>query len=257
MLSGPDESIQLVLLIKGGLIRGRTTISADPNLMSLPKLKPVPARSLLIADDHWVVRESIKHVARGIDPSIEIEEAASFSQALAALERNPDFGLLLVDLVMPGFKEFEGLRLLRQRFSSVPIAVISIHEDPENVRRAIQHGVIGYIPKSADADQFRRALSCIFAGEVWFPRDALSRSFPVKEEQAIAEQIDHGLHLTEREIEILTMLGNGLPLTEISDVLAITRQTVRVHLGNAMRKLGLKSREATIRYAVTNFSSAP
>ena len=77
-----------------------------------------------------------------------------------------------------------------------------------------------------------------------------------EEDEAFAEQTDYSLNLTEREIEILTMLGNGSPLTEISDALAITRQTVRVHLGNAMRKLGLKSREATIRYAVTHFSSA-
>ena len=219
-------------------------------IASLPQ--STPALTMLIADDHWVVRESLKQVARGIDPNVTIKEADSLEQAISVLERHPLVGLVLVDLVMPGMNEFEGLELLRRRFPTIPVAVISIHEDPNYVRQAIQNGVIGYIPKSASADEIHRAFTRIFGGEVYFPRDLLTRSWNVAAD-APAEDgppLD-GPRLSARENEILTLLGEGRGVAEIAEMRGITPQTVRVHLGNAMRKLGLKSREAAVLYAVT------
>ena len=218
--------------------------------MSAPLPKSSPALTILIADDHWVVRESLKQVARSIDASVTILEAATLEETIAALERHPYVGLILVDLVMPGIKDFEGLELLRRRYPAIPVAVISIHEDPDYVRQAIQNGVIGYIPKSANAEEIRRALSRIFGGEVYFPRDLLTRSWPVATETETDEPQHGGPRLSEREDEIITMLGEGRSVNDIADALGITPQTVRVHLGNAMRKLGLKTREAAVLYAV-------
>jgi DNA-binding NarL/FixJ family response regulator len=118
------------------------------------------------------------------------------------------------------------------------------------VRQAIQNGVIGYIPKSASAGEIRRALTRIFEGEVYFPRDLLTRSWPVAGEVP-AEASQQGPHLSDREDEVLRLLGEGRAVNSIAQTLGITPQTVRVHLGNAMRKLGLKNREAAIRFAVT------
>ena len=225
-------------------------MSEPPTAPALPRSPP--ALTILIADDHWVVRESLKQVSRGIDASVDIMEAATLEEALAILERRPDVGLILVDLVMPGIKDFEGLELLRRRFPSIPVAVISIHEDADYVRQAIQNGVIGYIPKSASADEIRLALTRIFGGEVYFPRDLLTRSWPVAADAPAADsQPPDGPRLSEREDEILTLLGEGRAVPEIAGILGITAQTVRVHLGNAMRKLGLKNREAAILHAAT------
>lgn len=212
------------------------------------------ALNLLIADDHWVVRQSLKQVARGLDHDVSVLEASSFDEALAVLDRNPGIGLLLVDLIMPGFKEFEGLRLIRSRFPAIPVVIISVHEDSEYVLRAIQHGVIGYIPKSANAQEIKHALSRVLAGEVAFPRDILARTLaepaPLSEDTP-ADEIS-GTGLTRREAQVMVMLGGGAPVSDIADALDISRQTVRVHLGNASRKIGLKSREAAIRFAVEN-----
>lgn len=216
-----------------------------------------PAMTLLIADDHWVVRESLKRVARTIDPAIAIEEASNFDEALAAIDRNPAVNLLLVDLIMPGFAEFEGLELLRRRFPAIPVVVFSIHEDPDYVRRAIQHGVIGYVPKSADAAEIQLALTRVFSGEVYFPRELLARTWtPPRPEPVTGNPTSPTTALTSREDEILTLLGLGKSVADIAGLLAITRQTVRVHLGNAMRKLGLRNREAAIRFAVAHAAKA-
>lgn len=224
-------------------------MSESEMVAALPK--SAPALTILIADDHWVVRESLKQVARGIDASVDIKEASTFEEALAILDDHPYIGLILVDLVMPGVKDFQGLELLRRRFPALPVAVISIHEDPDYVRQAIQNGVIGYIPKSANAEEIRRALTRIFEGEVYFPRDLLTRSWPVVVEETTSQTDGDGPRLSEREDEILTLLGEGRAVNGIAKTLGITPQTVRVHLGNAMRKLGLKNREAAILYAVT------
>lgn len=225
--------------------------------MTAPLRKPAPAMTILIADDHWVVRESLKQVARGIVSGVDIEEAASLEEAVGFLERNSSISLILIDLVMPGMKDFEGLELLRRRFPSIPVAVISIHEDPDYVRRAIQNGVIGYIPKSATAEEIRRALTRIFDGEVYFPRDLLTRSWPGAAEPAAGEAGDADApRLSEREDEVMKLLGGGHAVSEIAELLGITAQTARVHLGNAMRKLGLRNRESAILYASRHYVKA-
>ncbi len=220
--------------------------------------------SILIADDHWVVRESLKHVARGLRDWSAIEEAANFDEALEALARNPSIGLVIIDLMMPGADAFQGLQKLRQQAPAVPLVVISVHEDPEHVLEAIRHGVVGYVPKSAGAVQIKQALERVIAGEVSFPREILARAHvnqpaapalpreapgpaPLHEEA----QVDLA-QLTRRETEVLAALGRGEALSRIADTLDISRQTVRVHLGNAMKKLGTPTRESVIRLAVEN-----
>jgi DNA-binding NarL/FixJ family response regulator len=219
-----------------------------PMIAALPKA--TPAFTILIADDHWVVRESLKQVAQSIDAGIDVKEASTFEEALAILDADPYVNLILVDLVMPGVKNFEGLELLRRRFPSIPIAVISIHEDPNYVRQAIQNGVIGYIPKSGSAEEIRRALTRIFDGEVYFPRELLTRSWPVGAGQQVPQPQAQGASLSEREDEIIDLLGKGQAVAGIAETLGITPHTVRVHLGNAMRKLGLKNREAAVLFAI-------
>ncbi|WP_426289770.1 response regulator transcription factor (plasmid) [Ensifer adhaerens] len=210
--------------------------------------------TILIVDDHWVVRESLKQVARSLSDSFTVKEASNFAEALEILDRDPSVGLLLVDLVIPGFREFEGVQLLRRRYPSVPIVVISVHEDPNYVMEAIRHGVIGYIPKSANAEEIKRALTRVLAGEVAFPRDIIARGLSEEPVLSAANTASEEKNskltlLTHREIEILGRLGRGIALFDIADELQISRQTVRVHLGNAMRKLGLTTREGAIHFA--------
>lgn len=209
--------------------------------------------TILIADDHWVVRETLKQVARGLSERFKLEEASSFEEALEVIDRDPAIGLLLVDLIMPGFQEFEGLQLLRRRYPSIPVVVVSIHEDPAYVMEAIRHGVIGYIPKSANAVEIKRALARVISGEVAFPRDIIARGMGEEANLAPAPKPrdkDNRLSLlSRREVEIMIRLGRGTSLSDIADELNISRQTVRVHLGNAMKKLDVSTREGAIHFA--------
>jgi len=209
---------------------------------------------ILIADDHWVVRESLKQVMKKVSRTFEPFEAATFEESLQILREHGDIELMLVDLIMPGFEEFAGLKRLRSEFPEIPVVVVSVHEDVEYVIQSINHGVIGYIPKTAGAPEIIRALTLVLSGEVAFPRQILERSRPTAER---AERPKEGGQaagiesLTNREREVLGLLGKGLSAARIARELRLSPHTVRVHVGNLMRKLGLKDRSEAIHYAVS------
>jgi DNA-binding NarL/FixJ family response regulator len=210
---------------------------------------------ILIADDHWVVRESLKLVMKRVEQRFEPFEAATFDQAKAILDAHPDINLMLIDLIMPGFEEFAGLQRLREEFPEVPVVVVSVHEDHEYIVKSISHGVVGYIPKSAGGEEIVRALERVLSGEVSFPRQLLERTPAslAKAQSAIAQDAaaEHENALTAREREVLDQLGKGLSVARMATDLGLSPHTVRVHIGNIMKKLGLKDRSAAIHYAVT------
>lgn len=208
---------------------------------------------IIIADDHWVVRQSLKQVVRRLDQTLETYEAETFDQVTELLEQHPDVSLILLDLVMPGLDELAGLSTLRSRFPDVPVVVVSVHEDVDHVIRSVEQGVIGYIPKSAPGAEVERALERVLAGEVSFPRRIIERSSaptPQKKEETKARDLDM---LTERERDVLALLGGGSSVKSIAEQLGLSSQTVRIHLGNAMKKLNIRDRSGAVHYAITHF----
>jgi len=211
---------------------------------------------VIIADDHWVVRQSLKQVMRRLNQTLETYEAETFGELTALLAEHPDTSLILLDLVMPGFEELGGLRALRSKFPDVPVVVVSVHEDVDHVIRSVEQGVIGYIPKSAAGPEIERALERVLAGEVSFPRRIIERSSaPAERPKEPAGTRDLGA-LTERERDVLSLLGSGSSVKSIAEELGLSSQTVRIHLGNAMKKLNLRDRTSAVHYAVTHFGRA-
>ncbi|MCL8385601.1 response regulator transcription factor [Xanthobacter aminoxidans] len=235
---------------------------------------------ILIADDHWVVRQSLKQVMRRLRQKLEIFEAETFDEAAVLLVEHPDIDLVLIDLVMPGFNAFDGLHKLRTNFPDVPVVVISVHEDVDHVLRSVEHGVIGYVPKSAGGPEIERALERVLGGEVSFPRRIIERSagantakpaadpapatvaasapaFPPGASPATttAEPRDELDLLTPRERDVLGLLGRGYSVKRIAEEFELSSQTVRVHLGNAMRKLNIRDRAAAVHYAIGRFGA--
>lgn len=212
---------------------------------------------ILFADDHWIVRESLKQVMLQISEELEAFEAENFDKALEILDTHPSIELMLVDLIMPGFNEFEGLRKLRRHYPEIPIVVVSVHEDADYVLQSIAYGVIGYIPKTASPDDIVRALNRVLSGEVSFPRHLIAqagtgqRARPLETRRAATPGPELDV-LTKRERRVLELVGVGFTVANIAAELEITPQTTRVHLNNAMKKLGLKNRNEVIHFAVTN-----
>ncbi|PNG24898.1 response regulator transcription factor [Methylocella silvestris] len=217
---------------------------------------------ILIADDHWIVRASLKQVVQRLERMLSFFEAATFDEAISTLRRQPDMDLMVADLIMPGFDEFAGLQRLRTEFPEVPVVVVSVHEDVEHVFRSVELGVIGYIPKSASGAEVERAFERILAGEVSFPRDIIKQSSNGASAGSARAAVETPMlerdvnSLTNREREVLLLLGNGYSVKRIAVDLNLSVHTVRVHIGNMMKKLGFQDRSATVHYAVNLANTA-
>ena len=123
--------------------------------------------TLLIADDHPLFREALRGAVARVLPGANLHEADSVDALYALVEAHPDADLLLLDLNMPGAQGFSALVHLRALYPQLPIVVVSAREEPAVMRRALDHGAIGFIPKSADAATLGQAIATVLDGDRW------------------------------------------------------------------------------------------
>ena len=199
--------------------------------------------TLLIADDHPLFREALRGVALRLLPDAQIREAEDAGGLFAMVEADPDADLLLMDLNMPGAQGFSALVHLRAVHPQLPIVMVSAREEPEVVRRALDHGAVGFIPKSADAATLARALRQVLDGERWLREGALSAPSIAEEERAVAARVRE---LTPQQFRVLQMLGAGLLNKQIGYELGVSEATIKAHMTAILRKLGASNRTQAI-----------
>jgi DNA-binding NarL/FixJ family response regulator len=124
---------------------------------------------IVIADDHPLFRRALMQAVREIVPGATLAEAADLDAARADLAAQPDTDLLLLDLHMPGSHGLVGLAAVRAEFPAVAVAMVSAHDDPGTIRRAIDHGAAGFISKSADLEELKRAIACVLDCRTYVP----------------------------------------------------------------------------------------
>ena len=202
---------------------------------------------VLYADDHWITRSAARHLIDRLESGSELIEAADFGQALTLASANPDLDLILLDLLMPGMKRFEGLRAMRECLPQVPVVVMSAIEDREEILRCIEAGAMGYIPKSAQSDEVESALQTVLAGGVAFPRRLLEQRNPAKKPPVYAFRSEKSLEdvanaLTKRQLQVYKHLGQGMSNAQVAEALGLSEHTVRVHVSAIVKRLNLDSR---------------
>src|ERR1700729_132246 len=126
---------------------------------------------LVIADDHPLFRDALRHAVAGVVTSARIDEAGSFDELTAMLERDSDVDLVLLDLTMPGISGFSGLIYLRAQYPAIPVVIVSASDDVATIRRSVDFGASGFIPKRFGVDTLRDAILKIMDGDVWIPSD--------------------------------------------------------------------------------------
>jgi len=120
----------------------------------------------LVADDHPLFRGALKQTLERIFDNLSVVEAGTFGEVVATVEQEPGIDLVLLDLKMPGTQGFSGLVYLRVQFPQMPVVVVSASDEPQVIRRAIDLGASGFVPKSADAGEMSTALSAVLGGDV-------------------------------------------------------------------------------------------
>lgn len=199
----------------------------------------LPKHRLLIADDHPLFRAALTAAVADAVPDASVEATASMAELLAALDAQPDCDLVLLDLRMPGSSGFSSLIQLRGLRPDVPVAIVSGEENPLVVRRAIDFGACGYIPKSASLVVIGDAIRALLDGNEWLPPGLADVVDQGAAEQALTRQI---ATLTPQQFKVLMALADGRLNKQIGYELSITEATVKAHVTAILRKLGLYRR---------------
>ncbi|ODN72223.1 response regulator transcription factor [Methylobrevis pamukkalensis] len=200
--------------------------------------------TFLIVDDHPLFREALQSVIRCDFPSATIAEAGSIDLACAKLGDGLDVDLALVDLSMPDTHGFDGLLRLRTAFPRLPLAVVSAMEDPRIVREALSYGIAGFIPKSSRREELARAIGDIMSGLVYVPAGTETAGEPA--DRARADIVARMKTLTPQQIRVLQMLRQGLLNKQIAYELTVGETTVKAHVSEILRKLGVYSRTQAV-----------
>src|ERR1700716_1020877 len=126
---------------------------------------------LVIADDHPLFRGALRQAVAGVVASARIDEAGSFEDLTALLEQDSQVDLILLDLTMPGISGFSGLIYLRAQYPAVPVVIVSASDDVGTIRRSLDFGASGFIPKRFGVETLRDAILKVMEGDVWIPPD--------------------------------------------------------------------------------------
>jgi DNA-binding NarL/FixJ family response regulator len=198
---------------------------------------------LLIADDHPLFRGALREAISGLLEKVDIAEAGTFNEVAELLERGSEVDLVLLDLTMPGARGFSGLMYLRAQYPGVPVIVVSANDDPAAIRRCMEFGASGFIPKTLGIEAMRAAISRILGGGVWTPPDVdLSAGSDAETAALIARMAT----LTPQQVRVLMMLSEGLLNKQIAYQLGVSEATVKAHVSAILQKLGVESRTQAV-----------
>jgi two-component system, NarL family, response regulator LiaR len=199
---------------------------------------------ILIADDHHVVRQGL-HMFLSADPELEIiGEAQDGAEAVKlAIELHPD--VVLMDILMPVMDGIKATAAIRQSLPDTEVIALTSVLGDNSVIDAVRAGAIGYLLKDTDANELRRAIKAAAAGKVQLSPEVAARL--MREVRTPTETRES---LTDREIEVLKLLGQGKSNRDISQALFIGEQTVKTHVSHILDKLGVPSRTQAALYAI-------
>ncbi len=198
--------------------------------------------SLLIADDHPLFRAALGQAVRKSVPQCSVQEAADLAGALATLAAAPDTDLVLLDLHMPGSQGLSGLAALRGQHPGVAVLVVSAHDDPRTIRRVLDHGAAGFIPKSASPAEIGEAIRCVLDCGTWLPPHLADAVAAVPADPHDTDLATRLARLTEQQSRVLALLAEGLLNKQIADRLSIQERTVKAHVTAIFEKLGVRNR---------------
>ncbi len=197
---------------------------------------------ILIADDHPLYRQALVQAVRGVIHDALVDEAGDLDGARTLLSANPDTDLVLLDLHMPGSHGLMGLVSLRAEHPGVAVVMISAHDDPVTIRRALAYGAAGYMTKRADFAELQAGISAVLACEQWLPptlRDAVSSIKANVGDSANAARL---ATLSPQQFKVLVHVANGRLNKQIADDLGIQERTVKAHMSAIFEKLGVRNR---------------
>jgi len=198
---------------------------------------------IAIVDDHPLFRDALNQSLRSAFSSLQTIEAGTMAELTELLDSETGIDLILLDLHMPGVQAFSGLIFLRAQHPQIPVAIVSATDDPFTIRRAIDFGASGFVPKSQPVDQIRRAVEAVLAGDIWTPPEIDISSIAASQDEEIIARVSK---LTPQQVRVLMMLSEGLLNKQIAYELDVSEATIKAHVSAILQKLGVDSRTQAV-----------
>jgi DNA-binding NarL/FixJ family response regulator len=207
-------------------------------------------RSVLLIEDHAMVREGLELLLGTVLPECTLAGASSFAEATRLLQGSATPDWLLLDLGLPDIAGIDALSRLRREYAHIPVVVLSSSEERELVLECINRGAVGFIGKSSNGSELSEALRHIFAGGIHLPPALFSgrAKAPASATKVLATKRDDlaRLGLTPRQIEVLELLVQGHSNKLIAERLELSEATVKTHVAAGLRALNVKNRTQAV-----------
>ena len=215
---------------------------------------------ILVADDHSVVRKGIRMLLEDEDDIQIVGEASDGDEAIDMLANLPA-DVLLLDITMPRMSGIEALKVISQQYPKVRTLMFSMHNNPDYILKAVQHGAAGYLLKDTGLEEILRAVRSVVKGDLYYPPNAssviirhlvLPNNTPRQAEITYSPKPSSSVwnKITSREAQILTCLIDGMSSPAIADRFGISPNTVANQRASIMRKAGVKNTVDLIRMAL-------
>jgi DNA-binding NarL/FixJ family response regulator len=203
---------------------------------------------VLVVDDHAIIREGLKKILADTDDLVVAGEAANGDAAIEMVGER-EWGLVILDISMPGKNGLELVQLMRAERPKLPILIFSMHQEDQYAVRAIRAGADGYLSKEDDADMLLPAIRKVVSGGKFIsPRLAELLATEVHQPSDV---LPHAL-LSNREYEVLVRIVRGVSLTAIAEVLSLSIKTISTHKTHILEKMGMQTQTDLIRYALAH-----
>ncbi len=197
---------------------------------------------LLVVDDHPVFRDGLAALLRQANPNTQVLQACDSEAGMAVAEATADLDAVFVDLMMPGLAGEAAVKEFARRRPELPVIVLSSSENPSDVKRVLNAGALGYIPKSASPQTVLSALQLVLTGNIYVPpllAHAQAHTASVSSGAAPTSTLDQ---LTDRQLDVLRQLRDGVSNKEISARLGIAEKTVKAHVAAIFKTLNVVNR---------------
>ena len=214
-----------------------------------PKCDPPEAKRIVIVDDHPLFRKGLQEMIHSEGSFAVCGEAGTAAEAMDVIRKlNPE--LVIVDLSLPGANGIELIKNIRAEFSKLPILVLSMHDESLYALRALRAGADGYVMKHEAMANVIQAIREVFNGHPYLS-PAMAAQVITKFAQRQAEgEVDAVERLSDRELEILELIGKGHEVRQIAKLLHLSPKTVETHRAHIKDKLDLKNSREVARFAL-------
>lgn len=200
---------------------------------------------ILVADDHQLFIDGIRHILNKLDAVVEVIESNRAAHAIETLESGQTFDLILIDLSMPGMDGMSILQRMRERKAWLPLVVVSAEENIRTIKATLDAGALGFIPKAHSGRQMLAALNAILEGEVYIPADIEKQI-----DNLVSRKSSTDTGITKRQLAVLELLAKGYSNKQIATSLYLTEHTVKAHIAALFSTLKAHNRTECVQFAL-------